>query len=422
LKSVIRLIKKHAFFGASFGVAKATVYFVPLLLADVLSDYDYGVLEYALAGLGMVVNTLISLGVHGAYPYFILKEKDFSVTNGFKLHPIWLLVPFAINQIVYATGYLGIDFYLAFNVSFIIANQVFYSTQLKSHESIIKSVFIDSGIYIVLLVLYAMHLLNLTSIDVNSINYTVLIYALFYVVYGLYAYIKVEKTGITNQYLKILKFSVHLLISTFLIFLITTSGRILVEYIFDYESVGVYAFYFRLSAIVVMIHQIVNIAFFKKIYTFNPRILDKYYSLFFIGIFILSILVFLIAPYFVGHLSEFFRETYETNKVVYFLLSAQMVMWIASALNSNIIDRENLASKNNPRFLVLILIGFALIYYLKSSLDLALLTYIHFTIIFAAALIQYFSLSRKKIDFTKSLIVLCVIYLITTCAYFFLYK
>ena len=72
---VISQIKKHSLFASVFALAKATVYFVPLLLADVLSRTDFGILEYALAGLGMIVNTVINLGVPGAYPYFILREK-----------------------------------------------------------------------------------------------------------------------------------------------------------------------------------------------------------------------------------------------------------------------------------------------------------------------------------------------------------
>jgi len=68
-------IKKGTLFGIVFSLAKAIIYFVPLLLAEVLSKEDYGVLEYALAGIATLVSTIINLGVPGAYPYFILKQK-----------------------------------------------------------------------------------------------------------------------------------------------------------------------------------------------------------------------------------------------------------------------------------------------------------------------------------------------------------
>lgn len=415
---LINLIKKHAFFGIVFTIAKATVYFVPLLLADVLSNYDFGVLEYALAGLGFVVNALINLGVPGAYPYFILRKEDNTIKNGFIIHPIWLTLLFVFNQIAYFVLGLSIELYIAFNISFIIANQVFYSIQLKSHEKATKAVIIDSGIYLVLLLGFILSKAGVLTIQIKTISTFVFLYGLFYCVLSFIKFFKSYGENSIDNYKKILRFSVKLMISTFLIFLITTSGRILVEYFFDFEAVGVYAFYFRLSAIVVMIHQIVNIAFFKKIYTLNPLSLDKYYYLFFIFIFILSITIFYISPYIVKYFSNYFIETYLSYKAVYFLLSAQMVMWIATALNSNIIDRENLAAKNSLRFFILVVLSGIALYLFKDFLSLDLLTYCHYSIIFLAAIIQYFSLSKKDIYFLKSAITLTLTFLLTSSYYF----
>ena len=296
---IVARIRKHSFFVLVFTIAKATVYFVPLFLADVLSRIDFGILEYALAGLGMIVNTVINLGVPGAYPYFILREKRLELQPSFKLHVLVLLIPFVINQILFFFFELNINFYLAFNVSYIIANQVFYSTQLKSHEKSIVAVILDSGLYIVLLVYYIFSLFGLVAISINAINVFIILYAMGYVFYSIYNFFKHKNQILIDGYKIILRFSVHLLISTFLIFLITTSGRILVEYFFDFEAVGVYAFYFRLSAIVVMIYQVINILFFKKLYTLSPLLLDEYYFKFFLFIYTLSVLIFFISPYIV---------------------------------------------------------------------------------------------------------------------------
>ena len=183
---IIARIKKHSFFVLVFTLAKATVYFVPLLIADVLSGTHFGILEYALAGLGMIVNTVINLGVPGAYPYFILREKRLELQPSFKLHVLVLLIPFVINQILFFFFELNINFYLAFNVSYIIANQVFYSTQLKSHEKSIVAVILDSGLYIVLLVYYIFSLFGLVAISINAINVFIILYAMGYVFYSIY--------------------------------------------------------------------------------------------------------------------------------------------------------------------------------------------------------------------------------------------
>lgn len=413
-----KYLKKHALFGLVFTSAKALVYFVPLLLADVLTTSDFGILEYALAGLGMVINTLFNLGVPGAYPYFILRKKQNELLKGFVLHPLILLIPFLINQIAYFIFSLDVNFYLAFNISYIISNQVFYSTQLKSHEKSSFAVILDSGLYIVLFMFFIAYKVGLTDANIISINTFIIFYSCIYVLIATVRFLTHRNEKLISAYKTILRFSIHLLISTFLIFLITTSGRILVEYFFSFEEVGIYAFYFRLAAIVVMIHQVINIAFFKKIYTLNPLVLDKYFSLFFVLISVLSTIIYFISPYIVGPLSNFFNNTYESFKHVYFLLSAQMVMWIASALNSNIIDRENLAKKNNLYFVFLILTVLLLIYLLNESMTFSGLVYIHFSSIYLACLIQIITLSRKKIFFKKSAAILTIIFVFQTAYYF----
>jgi hypothetical protein len=99
----------------------------------------------------------------------------------------------------------------------------------------------------------------------------------------------------------------------------------------------------------------------------------------------------------------------------------QMVMWVASALNSNIVDRESLASKNNIKFIVLIAGTLILFFFVKERLTLDLLIFIHFSIIFVACLLQYHSLLKKAIYFKRSFIVLLLTYLFTCGTYFLLF-
>jgi O-antigen/teichoic acid export membrane protein len=259
---------------------------------------------------------------------------------------------------------------------------------------------------------------NFIPINIETISRLIFFYALFYCFVAIYKFKIEDRQNAFNHYKKILKFSFKLMISTFLIFLITSSGRIIVEYFFNFEAVGVYAFYFRLSAVVVMIHQIINIAFFKKMYTLDPQILDKYFNLFYIVVFIISLSIFFIAPFVVKNLSTFFNDTYSEHKPLYFLLSAQMVMWIATALNSNIIDRENVVGKNNVRFIILIFLTIISFYLFQNILTIDLLTYIHYTAIYIACMVQYYSLSKKEIYFIKSTIALTITFLFTSCFYF----
>ena len=95
---------------------------------------------------------------------------------------------------------------------------------------------------------------------------------------------------------KIVKFGLPLVAGSLLIIALTGSARILIERWIDLEAVGIYGLYFRLAAMVVMLHQIINIAFFKKIYTSEPAKLDQWFEYFLLFIIAVSIFIFITIP------------------------------------------------------------------------------------------------------------------------------
>lgn len=404
-------MKKNIGFLFSFCLAKGMVFLAPILLADILIERDFGVVEYSLAGVGMLVNAVINLGVPGAYPYFILRKQNLKIKNGFSLHPLWLLLFFIINQILYfGFNLFGLEIFMAINVSYIIANQQFLSVKLKSHEHIFRAVFLDAGLYVLLMIFVIGGLTGIMKPTIYNINLGVLIYGFFFGIYAIGAFVRVKKDYIFARYFEVLKFSSHLLLSTFFLFLLTVSGRILTKHFFDYETTGIYGYYYRLAAIVVMIYQVVSIRYFKDIYTLNPRKLDKYFAYFYAIIFGLSVILYFISPHVMPYVSDYFSETYTPNKEVFFVIFCQMTMWIATALNSNIVDREGLAKKNNSYYLVLLGISVLGLYILKDQFNLLGLTFAIYTIFFMANLSQFLTLYQKKIVFKKSAFTLAIIY------------
>lgn len=407
-------MKKNVGFFISFCLAKGIVFLAPILLADILTERDFGVIEYSLAGVGMLLNAIINLGVPGAYPYYILRQKKLHIKNAFSLHPLWLFLFFIANLILYFVFDLfTLELFMAINVSYIIANQQFYSTILKSHESIFKAVFLDAGIYILLVVFVIGSFTGLLEPSIYNINIAIIVYGCFFGLYGLWSYILVKKDQIWTHYKELLGFSFHLLIATAFLFLLTVAGRILTKHFFGFEATGIYGYYFRLAAIVVMIYQVISIRYFKDIYTLNPKKLDKYFSLFYIFIFALSVVLYFLSPAIMVHVSDFFTETYASNKEVYFIIFCQMTMWIATALNSNIVDREGLAKKNNVYFLALFIISSTVGYFLRNSFDLLGLTFMIYTVFFITNLSQFLALLKKEILFIRSAITLTAIYVLS---------
>ena len=407
-------MKKNIIFFIIFSFAKGIVFLVPLFFADLLTKNDFGILEYALAGVGMLLNAIINFGVPGAYPYFILKKKNTEIKAGFSLHPLWLSFYFIINQIIYfTTDFYDIGIYMAINISFIVANQLFYSIQLKSNEKIRKAVFLDAGLYILLGLFLLSFFLDLMSLTIKNISLGIFIYGLLYIVVALVNFIKVKKDEIFSKYKKIVRFSIHLLISSIFLFLLTVSGRVLAKNFFGYEEAGIYGFYYRLAAITVMIYQVASIRYFKELYTINLKKLDNYFSLFFIFIFIFSLTAYFISPYVIPYFSQYYVDTIKENNILFFIIFSQMTMWIGTALNSSIIDREGLAKKSNIYFFGLFILSILIIFILKPLITLELMSFGIYSLFFITNMVQYFTLYKKKIIFKRSSLILICIYSIS---------
>lgn len=407
-------MKKNIIFFIIFSFAKGIVFLVPLFFADLLTKNDFGILEYALAGVGMLLNAIINFGVPGAYPYFILKKKNTEIKAGFSLHPLWLSFYFIINQIIYfTTDFYDIGIYMAINISFIVANQLFYSIQLKSNEKIHKAVFLDAGLYILLGLFVLGFFLDLLSLTIKNISLGIFIYGLLYIVVALVNFIKVKKDEIFSKYKKIVRFSIHLLISSIFLFLLTVSGRVLAKNFFGYEEAGIYGFYYRLAAITVMIYQVASIRYFKELYTINLKKLDNYFSLFFIFIFIFSLTAYFISPYVIPYFSQYYVDTIKENNILFFIIFSQMTMWIGTALNSSIIDREGLAKKSNIYFFGLFILSILIIFILKPLITLELMSFGIYSLFFITNMVQYFTLYKKKIIFKRSSLILICIYSIS---------
>ena len=407
-------MKKNIIFFIIFSFAKGIVFLVPLFLADLLTKNDFGILEYALAGVGMLLNAMVNFGVPGAYPYFILKKKNAQIKEGFFLHPLWLSFYFILNQIIYfTTDFYDIAIYMAINISFIVANQLFYSIQLKSNEKIHKAVFLDAGLYILLGLFVLGFFLDLLSLTIKNISLGILIYGLLYIVVALVNFINVKKDEIFSKFKKIDRFSIHLLISSIFLFLLTVSGRVLAKNFFGYEEAGIYGFYYRLAAITVMIYQVASIRYFKELYTINLKKLDNYFSLFFIFIITFSLTVYLISPYVVPYFSQYYEDTIKENYILFFIIISQMTLWNVTALNSSIIDREGLAKKSNIYFFGLFILSILIIFILKPLITLELMSFGIYSLFFITNMVQYFTLYKKKIIFKRSSLILICIYSIS---------
>jgi len=393
-------------FSFVFFLVKGSAFAAALWLSNMVSIADLGLFEYALSG-GLILAVILNLGLQGAYPFFIIREKKESYRAIFFFHG--LLVSGLILGLIFLnkiTGYwIPIKFSLMGIMASVIGMQVLYSTILKSHEVLIPAILLDGGIFILINIYNILIYLGVLSFSFETLETGLMIYMM--VLWGIYfrEYNVIKNQFTVKKYKEAIHFGKHLVASSFLIILLTGGARIFIYYFLEIKEVGYYGFYFRLAAIIVMIHQIINIVFFKKMYQSDTNTLDHYFSLFVGAILIMSISLSFLVPVVFSSVLTLLENSYGDYKLLYFTLSFQVVFWIILALNENIIYREELSSKMNKGFFIILflMLGTMAIFSRLEILNIFWLTIINMLAIAAAVEWQFFLLKKERnIRFTNT--------------------
>ncbi|MFT4761665.1 MAG: O-antigen/teichoic acid export membrane protein [Paraglaciecola sp.] len=405
LTMVKRHLAKFSWFIVVFAFIKINGFSAALFLSNfVVNVADYGLFEYALS-VGFVLAVIFNFGLQGAYPYFNLKLRKEGYHSLFHAHALILggslLSLFLFNYSFYS--FIPSKFLFALLIGSIVALQVMSSVILKSHEILQKAVFFDGGFFLVLNGYNAHLWLTGQAFDIQILQLTFAVYLLFLTTWHGFAFWKNRMDFSMKRYFEALSFGRHLVLSSFLIISLTGSARIFIEWFLNLEEVGYYGFYFRFASVTVIIHQIINIIFFKKMYQSDARILDRYFALFLNVLVIGGLVAWQIIPFIFNGILSLLEDSYATYNPLYFILTFQMIFWIALALNENIIYREGLSKKMNKGFLFIILGMLISLWALHSTgyLNVFWLTIVNMVAIFLGTEFQFLLLKQKKINLLK---------------------
>ena len=398
-------LQKIGLFAIVFGIVKINSVAAVFILANLSpSMATFGMIDYALA-LGLILAVPVNAGLTGAYPYFILKQKKTNYESVFFFHAWALSLLFLLCYGVLLL--LGIDIpatlILTLIIMVVFALQIMASVILKSKEQIFTALFFDAGFFL-LLNAYNLYLF-LTGADlrIEVLQNCLLIYLLLLNTYFFSKMGKVRNFDWTI-YKEVLSFGWPLVTSSLLIMVLTGSARIIIERFIGMEAVGIYGLYFRLAAMIVLLYQIVNIAFFKKIYTSNPRQLDRWFKGFLLYISLFSLAFFILVPIVILPFVKIIQTTWQTHQSLYGVLTFQIFFWIALALYENIIYRENLSRSCNVAFSTLIAVMLLVIFSIHYFHELSVVTLagINTLALYFACEWQMHLMTNKKIHFPKT--------------------
>lgn len=387
-----------------FGGLKFLVFFAPLSLSSLLnSDIVFGKFEYSF-NLGQSLTGIFALGLASAYAYFVLKNKRFELKPLFHLHFV-LLVFLLILCLLFFPSLIDNLYFGAVVTAIALADQIFISGVLKLSNKNNQSVIIDSFIYIVLTVIVLLMYIKMIDFSFriwfSSILLSLSCTSIFYHSRKL----KGLKNLKIKHFLELYNYAGLILISAPLLVLITVSTRLYLEWFLNFESVGVYSLYFRLASFTLIFYRIITILLYKNIFIDKHKVLDYYYSLIIIGIFIINVVLYFSLPIIFNSFNVFENFNFQENKIIIICCLFQVSFWINSALFESIIHRENLVKK----FIILLSILLLILIFGLTLMDklnfISITSIIYFNTItvFLLFFAELFLLSKKGIYYNRSL-------------------
>ncbi|MFK7808014.1 MAG: hypothetical protein AB8F74_09470 [Saprospiraceae bacterium] len=393
------------FFALVFGLVKINSVLAVFILSNFSPSIEiFGTIDYALA-LGIIICVPLNAGLPGAYPYFILKLKETVYESAFYFHG-WILSSVFL-AILLSCFFLPIPLSITAQLTILIAAifclQILASVMFKSHEKLFTALLFEAGFFLILNSYNLFLFFTNSEVAIAELKNWFIIYLVILNLYFTIHFFYSNKLK-WKYYKSIIRFGFPLVTGSLLIIALTGSARIIIERWIDMKAVGIYGLYFRLAALVVLIHQILNIAFFKKIYTSEPQKLDLWFEYFLVFILAVSGLCFIAIPVLVMPFISIIKSTWSTYHSLYFVLIFQMFFWIVLALFENIIYREGLSSKCNPGLIGLFLImlsGITLYHYI-AILDLITLVSFNAITIYLSCEWQIYLLKKANLFFPKT--------------------
>ncbi len=402
--------KKNTLKLISFAIVFVGLKLNALSAALILSKFfpftqDFGRFDYALT-VGLLLTIFIGGGLHVSIPFYLLKEKKKEFESVFYFHGLLIsslfLITFWLIH-VYSNQSASIIL-LSISLAVIITLQNLAAIINKSKEKIYLAVFLEASLFLTINC-YNLYLLKTSgTASIEHLQYIFI--ALVFILANFYGikFMKHRKCFSIKKYFLALKFGRPLILGLFLIILLTGSGRILAGHLWGMETVGIYGIYFRMAAIVILVHQILNIAFFKKIYQGQTNLLDYWFEKYLLGIILLSFIIYYLIPFLSIPYLTIVANSWNNSKLLMIALQVQMFLWIILALFENVINREKLSTAFNKGILWIILTTGVIILLSQFSpfFNLELLILLNSGAIYFAVEWQLRLLRKKGIPFVKT--------------------
>lgn len=268
-------------YAAAFLSGKATAFLGPIALAYLSDESTYGLIELAY-GYGLLLGPLLTLGVVIAAPQHMLIESDDKVIDRMAISVLGAAVAGLGTAWLFINGNISLwnqDTDIVTLSALMIAPlavQIALSTYSRTKGWKSAAAWLDNTsthlMWIIGIVLF-LHagLINLGDFRNIYVTLNILIVGL-----SLYFAIRYYAPPLTTRYRHSLKIGFPMMMNGVAIFLVTGSSRILIGSFIGPEALAGYAFVFRISGAILLIHQFLMTAWAVQIYRDESSEIDRH--------------------------------------------------------------------------------------------------------------------------------------------------
>lgn len=378
--------------------ARGTLFFAPIVLANLLPTRSYGTVEWAYAAASFGAS-ITAIGTSAALPLITLNKAVKGTMSGILAHHI--VVVFMCVALICGALLLngGIALQMAALLASAVALQALWSIHLKTYGKGEASLLLDAGLF------------ALMALTAAAVNYLHLLDSLFWLVCAVAGYVfcllavtaialfKRLYAGEVVAYQTILSLGFPLMLGAMVTIAATTSGRLVIGYLGGPLLTADYAILARAAALPIVAHQIVLVAKFRHLYTLQDKEMERVIS-FILSMVALSVVgLWVVSPFFSWMLGPAFAKAFQSYTLPALWILSQSILWSGISLNDTINARKQAMHKVLPWSVIFLIISIpiSIVLIRYVGVTLAHFVYIHGVLMLLFYLTQIWAMYRAGI-------------------------
>ena len=353
-------------FAVAFLCGKGIQFIAPLLLANILSVEQYGLIEFSMS-IALAMVSLLSMGAFTFIPRKILQKDVWISRNAVYRYLVLVSLILIILSFFFSSESPPSATQLSFSFCGILLLQGGLSATLKSFQKRSMAMILDAMLWIVIL-LSAWSIFARTN---SSIDSSLLIScAVYFCLLTCLIFRSKDRSEEDNKKLNLRYVSAGIKITVvgFCSVAIAVSGRFLVGLIFSVEEVGFYSSLYRVAILPIIAHQFIILYLYKYAYKAQDRKFSNFGSLVFLCTSICALMLWVVMPYSGFIFGLAFENSLSSNADLFLLLIVNGPIWSAIAVNE--LAYGKFANSNKvifPAIVFVVLFGCMSVYFMQFA-------------------------------------------------------